>query len=36
MINDAHEYWSGYTLLDGIKIAVLFEGVFRIEEEIYI
>lgn len=36
MINDAHQYWSGYTFLNGKKKSVLFEGVFRIEEEIYI
>ena len=36
MDKDAHMYWKGCILLDGIKISALFEGVFRIEEEIYI
>lgn len=36
MDKDAHKYWGGYTFLNGEKKSVLFEGVFRVEEEINI
>lgn len=36
MDKDAHMYWGGYTYLNGEKKSVLFEGVFKIEEEINI
>ena len=34
MNSDANDYWSGDECIENKKISVLFEGVFRIEEEI--
>lgn len=34
MNSDANDYWSGDECIENNKISVLFEGVFRIEEEI--
>lgn len=34
MNSEAHDYWSGDECIENKKIAVLFEGTFRVEEEI--
>lgn len=34
MNSDAQDYWGGDECIENKKIAVLFEGVFRVEEEI--
>lgn len=34
MKDDAYNYWDGDEYIDTKKISVLFEGIFRIEEEI--